>query len=507
MPYKNALLSTYVTTLHESVLPVDQKLYANIRAFNKAGLYSECSSDVFIVDITPPVNILPPEIYDSHFPSGVSKSTFFDVSIVNIKWKFEDNESSIVKQRLYLQSHQSNHIPFEPITITNNNQITLSFTEKNWLTSGDKYKVVVTACNGADLCTTVVSKEFTYDSTPPHLGHLQEPLSWSIYDSEYIVNITWSGFMDVESGINKYYITVGETYSGQELSGNIKVLKHIGSPYAEQNTSISLVKPLEVDRMAILSIWAVNGVGLLSNISKITTKILSDDHKQNSGILEIERHSCFTHYCNYDCTCSMIGKKCMDKNITNECLELHDITIDFNLNVSIGLIDEMKYTSSSACLSSHWNIDNSSLLDRYEWSLGQLDMPYGDGIFDILHEKVWHDIGQRSSIIHCLRKGNSLLHNQKYVAYVRVWFSNHQFKIYQSKPVIVDHTPPSVRRGGSIKISDETCEHNHHFQTKPDAVTACWNKVFVDSQTGLKTFRVALGTSPGGKYYDYFRVN
>jgi len=71
---------------------------------------------------------------------------------------------------------------------------------------------------------------------------------------------------------------------------------------------------------------------------------------------------------------------------------------------------------------------------------------------------------------------------------------------FTSAPMMVDHTPPQVRRGKSVIESDATCTKDFDYVNKKDFhVTACWDDVFRDSESGVVSYQVWMGTSPHGK--------
>ncbi|XP_069134687.1 uncharacterized protein [Argopecten irradians] len=135
---------------------------------------------------------------------------------------------------------------------------------------------------------------------------------------------------------------------------------------------------------------------------------------------------------------------------------------------------------------------------RFEWSIGQTNMPVGTGIFDPLYENLWYDIGKQTSIVHCLNGERYLKHGASYLVYVRVWMSASEFIVFTSFPIEIDNTPPSVRKGSFIRENDRgSCGRDLDITTTLDSLTACWGKVFSDHQSGIDSFLVSLGTIPG----------
>ena len=148
------------------------------------------------------------------------------------------------------------------------------------------------------------------------------------------------------------------------------------------------------------------------------------------------------------------------------------------------------------------NVDDNArffkqTVQRYEWSFGRFNATYGSGVFE-LNEPKWYDCGLRTSIIHCLPREKHFLQGQKYVAYVRVWFSFDEYATFASDPTVIDTSPPSVKTGVFIKDSDDTCEKDYEFTTSTNTITACWEGVFFDQMSGVSAYRVFIGTQPGG---------
>ncbi|KAJ8312798.1 hypothetical protein KUTeg_010171 [Tegillarca granosa] len=483
--FRNVLLTTSIT-ITDLKLPVGEKLYVIVKAFNQAGLFITKSSDYFIVDVTPPVLLQTPEFLSNNINS-LNKSTQWDVSFVKMAWNFSDNDSSIVSQRISLKTHSRGHAAIEIIELTNEKEITVLLEPKKWLRSGDLYYAIITACNAAHLCTSSKSKTILFDSTPPHLGGFKKPLMWKKRnDSFAVLYLTWYGFSDIESNVEEYFITAGETYSGDKTLGGVESFSHRGYSGSEQNGTLDLKKTVVNGQKIFLSIWARNYVGLYSSVRKISVYVDALDSNSNEGELLIEKHSCSAEYCNKDCTCAVIGGKCTHLTVNDTCKEITHKNQLFDMNVILN--SGNPFSLSSSCLKAEWSTKNSSIILRYEWSMGLENMPIGDGIFDILHESVWHDIRKRSNIIHCLPVGKQLHHDESYIVYVRTWLSKTEYRI------LLLRRPPAIRKGSFIKDSDHSCLTDFIYTNITDTVTTCWKKVFSDSQSKITNYEAFIGT-------------
>jgi len=370
---------------------------------------------------------------------------------------------------------------------------------------------IVTSCNAAGLCTTDRTDDLIVDSTPPHMGGLQShiPNTWNNFlDSTNKtlsnIHLTWYGFYDQESEIEKYFITVSRTYYMQELSGSVYVVNHnLTSP--TQNVNMTLSESLKRDEVIIVSIWAQNHVGLNSSISKTTLLTLSNSlvSPLESGSFEIQKHSCDIHSCNKDCTCAVVGKPCVGVKDNTTCSEINITNSDnHTFDVSGGLLHQnVTVTASSACLAGHWNMlpTLNDTVQRYEWSLGVQNHVVGEGIFDLSSESPWNDVGLTQQFVYCLPTNKSLVHNEDYVIYIRVWYDSTSFSVLTSPPIRVDHTPPSIQRGRYIIEGQLACSQDFDFIDWTDSISACWANVFSEQESKIIYYSVGLGTSPNGR--------
>lgn len=512
----NALLHSNIIRSNLS-LPVNTELFASVWAFNKVGLNVSESSNGFYIDESPPVtNTRPTFNIDETSLRGYT--TQWDRSLLKLNWEFVDKESPIVHHKISLMTHHDGHLPIENIVIGSENQYTITLEDGNWLNNGDKYVAKVTACNAAGLCTTEGTNDLLVDATPPHMGGLQSHQlnTWNNFvnsQNASLSNITlgWYGFYDQESTVDKYFLTVSRSYFSHELSDGIVVANH--NPTSEtQCATISLVESLKNGDTIIVSVWAINGAGLNSSVSKTTLMVIQNTKTDQQGSLRIQKHECDIHSCNNECTCSVVGQPCvMNNTAANSCTEnVLNITVTkTNLQVFNSLYkNSVPVSASSSCLAGHWSETEPKPLkdsfQRFEWSLGVHNHPIGDGIFDLKAERPWNDIGIRNHFVYCLPTNKSLVHNEHYVVYVRAWHDSSSFTVFTSLPITIDHTPPTVRRGRYIIEGSAACDKDLDFIYWNDSISACWNGVFSEQQSKIVHYTVGIGTSPNGKYITYF---
>ncbi|XP_069109277.1 uncharacterized protein, partial [Argopecten irradians] len=502
LTFTNVFLSNTVTlpvTLSERV-----SLSVEVRANNPLDMSTRSVSDTFIVDTTPPVVLSLPVLGRENTNTNVTVQ--IDPTVVMMNWKFEDQDSPIVKQIIRMRAHADGHTPIENVYLSGETSHIITLDPKHPLRPGDTYTAVVTACNEAGLCTSSTSNGLLIDPTPPHQGGIIEPIPWHLSpnpnETKSFVNLTLYGFKDLESEIRTYYVTVGNTYSGSEISDGILTFISSESDDESEKFQLTLNGRLHSGQQMVLSVWADNNAGLFSSIGRVTVTVIASDNKNTFGYLEILKHSCDAAYCNKDCTCAVISQKCHSVEVDVDCTE-SNYTDDFDMNINIqhdGKYNDQEVLTSFACISAAWTVSGTQkhVIKRMEWSMGQQGMAVGTGIFDPLLENLWYDVGQKTSVTYCLRGGKSLLHDTKYVVYVRSWTSTSHYTVFTSHPVHIDNTAPSVRRGKYIiENSNKTCSRDVDFTSTLATISSCWTGVFTDPQSGIHSYQVALGTIPG----------
>ncbi|WAR31728.1 hypothetical protein MAR_034270 [Mya arenaria] len=492
VPSSNALLHSYM--IKSSIaLPINQPFFATVWAFNGVGMKVSSASDAIFVDITAPYNKIKPSIL-LDYNTVKDKSAQWEKSIIRVTWEFLDDESPILNHELSLFTHHEGHTPVEKIHLGSEKHFTINLDGRKWLHNGDTYFVVITSCNAAGLCSTERTNDILIDSTPPHQGGLKPQMLWENYrDTSGIhskISLTWYGFYDQESGIDRYFITVSRYFSKQELSGGVLIQKH-DKTSDKQHGNFTLQEALKPDNLIIVSVWTANGVGLNSSVARVSLFALSSVTsaviiENQRGILELEKHSCGVHFCNKDCTCAVVGKPCIEVETNMSCVEIDAFNTTDNEVARFAVFGGLQFqpltlTASSACLAGHWTQIEHSRKDpdihRFEWSIGIHNQPHGEGIFDLQKEFPWVDIGLRQEFVHCLPINRSLIHGELYDIYVKTWYGPNKSAIFTSESIKIDQTPPN-------------------FIDWTDEISACWSGVFSEQQSHIQHYSVALGTSP-----------
>ncbi|XP_078658232.1 uncharacterized protein LOC144903715, partial [Branchiostoma floridae x Branchiostoma belcheri] len=223
-------------------LPLGVTLFVTVKAYNRAGLWVEKSSNGFTVDNTAPTPVINPTV-DSTLGSVVSNTQVWRDTL-RATWDFTDTESSLQYHIVSLYTHHQSDLATEPVRLAGD---TDSHTFSNLtLHDGDVYYVKVTACNAAMLCTTRESPGHMVDSSPPTVGtfavatdHVTQlgrdvdghMTYWqTIGSTGPHLRLAWLGFADPHSEVDHYMVTVGTSYSGTDLTQTGPVrMNHSGS--------------------------------------------------------------------------------------------------------------------------------------------------------------------------------------------------------------------------------------------------------------------------------------
>ncbi|GAB1603526.1 uncharacterized protein LOC115216576 [Argonauta hians] len=499
LQWEPALLTTSVVALNLN-LPLNTLLYVTVKGYNNVGLTSTGSSIGFYIDKTPPKVLMPPKVLnlEKMTPNGTVFYTR-DSSVLSLEWSFEDHESPIVDQSLTLHPHHSATTFASEFKLPPMNNATLVLKGKDRLQDGLLYNVSMSACNAAGLCTFVSAVQQVYvDSTAPSVGHFKpDQLMWDTVSMNgkplTRLNLTWYNFEDGESGINRYHLII-RRLDNQLVSQPVTASHRMAAKY--QSTNIILNRHLVPTEQLILEILAENKVGLYSQVFKLTVEMLSSSRKGDYGLLDIQKHSCSFQYCNHDCTCAATGKKCsVLSKVSPKCQNLPQD----NSSLSLKVWNNQGLVVSAKCISAEWKVNNISTIHRFQWSAGIKGSSVGDGIFDILQEDPWKDIGLQDHATYCLPKEQELQSTEEYVFYIRAWYSADQYRMFTSQESIkLDVTAPVVRRGASVRDTISGCgQEDVDYMTAVTTVAACWNGVFTERQSILTHFIVMAGTAPG----------
>ncbi|XP_071123173.1 uncharacterized protein [Mytilus edulis] len=445
-------------------LPVNQKIYLTIRAYNRAGLWTESSSNGFIVDITAPVVSTSLTFAKDY---GINGLTQIYRDSMKVEWDIDDPESFIKRQYLSISSHIGGEFNLSSIHV---NGIARWYVITGLdLHDSVTYYVTLISCNGAEICITSTSPGIFVDSSKPSRGMfaintdhaVNSDLSrhsdgWMTWTSASLY-LAWLGFSDTHSSINHYKVTVGSSYMATDV-GKKPDAKYIHSTANEDNGDEGKVQLFKVQTKGLInydilyvSIWAVNGVGLRSDL------IYSAFRRVPGGALELIRR-CDSMSCEGHCVCAPQDQKCPSSPSLNSCTD-----ISSNNSNSILLVmdsngyssTDLSFTSSANILRGQWIISQSQGLAPlwYEWSVGYTGFSTPTGIYNLVDEKNWQDGGQFTDGVYITNRDVNLVEHSSYSFYVRVWYTVDSYAVFKSDGITVfSQTPPVASVRG--KVSD-----------------------------------------------------
>lgn len=197
-------------------------------------------SDTFQVDDTPFLLVQKPRLLPKDMQLSYRIGTQCDNSVLRLTWNSTDPESPLIKHIAQLHTFYNGKDLKQISHLGNENHVSIQADKNDLFKNGDKYTAIVTACNVAELCSSSESDDLLIDASPPHFGG--PPMTWENDGNNSIIMGTCCGFSEVESELEKYFVTVSKDYSGSELSGGVIVVKTYNQ--TEQNASVKLTKQI-----------------------------------------------------------------------------------------------------------------------------------------------------------------------------------------------------------------------------------------------------------------------
>ncbi|XP_078574183.1 uncharacterized protein LOC144860694 [Branchiostoma floridae x Branchiostoma japonicum] len=505
-------------------LPLGVPLFVTVRAYNKAGLWVERSSNGFIVDNSPPSAVTDPKI-ESTVGSAVPGTQVWRDTL-QATWYFVDQESPLHHHVVTLYTHHQSDLSTNPVRLPGDAD---SYTFSNLtLHDGDTYYVKVTACNAAMLCTTKDSRGQIVDSSPPtvgtfavatdHVVDLGRPVDgemtyWQTDGSiGPHLRLAWLGFADPHSGIDHYLVTVGSSYSGMDLTpaepiriNHTTMYETFGEGQVQLGT-VPISRDLIPQEKLYISLWAANAAGLNSEVSHATFQTIPSNPR--SGVLDLVRR-CLAQSCQGHCTCAPNNQECranyhlcndVTGNSQYTTVEVFDTT---NLHTMRPEDQDVNYTTSSTALAATWKAEHygSIPVTRYEWSAGLAGDVVGSHVFHTSTDRIWHDVGKRTLGVLTLSKDGSytsLRPRATYVWYVKAWYNQNDYAIFTSDGVKCLPRKPQVSASKKVKdLKILSATKDKDFTTTWTMMAVSWDNVFPDQFGEINNYQVALGTSPG----------
>ena len=213
--FVNVGLQTHVTTKKILELKHAHNYTVLLRVYNRAGLLKELSSNGVVIDTTPPVPTeIVPGLSQSEWRFSEKSKTYYlsNTSDFYVTWKnFEELESEIwyYKWAIGTSKYGTQLQPLINIGLATN-----ANTSGNGLRirPGIRYFVTVVGRNRADLVSGSCSWPFIFDYSPPRTGIVQTTsppgIKKEYFRSDENIRAIWSVFEDLESGIEKYELSV-----------------------------------------------------------------------------------------------------------------------------------------------------------------------------------------------------------------------------------------------------------------------------------------------------------
>ena len=402
MPFKNANRNTNAGISTSSVSD-GSKVFFIVRAYTKAGLFSDLTSDGVVIDTSPPV---PGKVYDGYqFKSDLEFANW--ASTFSANWdRFIDPHSPISRYKWAVLRNGSGLIT-QFMTSTRNRATANNLN----LVSGERYCAIVRGYNEADLYNQVRSDCVLIDHDAPQAGIVNDghfrDVDFQTEDTMIAAN--WNGFNDGRKGSGiveyKYKVTEedGSTVVPWASAGNRRNIKHNG-----------LV--LKNGAKYFVTVKAVDAVGF-------STEITTD------GVTVDTTHPVFTG------KVTVIGVD--DLIIGNPCV----------------------YTSSTSSVTVEWIgfSDVHSGLQRYEWAIiPSVKSPSNTDFAEVSRSNL-----RTSATFHNL----ALIQGKEYYVIIRAYNRAKLYKDAYSVLVIPDSTPPApgeVFDGPTYKLDIDYQAAIHH---------------------------------------------
>ncbi|XP_078616233.1 uncharacterized protein LOC144884654 [Branchiostoma floridae x Branchiostoma japonicum] len=244
------------------------------------------SSDGFIMDLTKPVMV---HLGDGAEP-GEDRAYSADASRISANWIFEDQESGIemylitvfrktvgAKRQIYPEREQ--HVEIDGRENTWASPPHLS------LIDGAQYIVRVAAVNGAGATTVHETNGVIVDTSPPEMLHVNIGVTaGEIEELEdgYVLHTDLQGIQaswmatDFESGVKSYWVAVGTTPGGSDVS-DYQSLGPAADGYVG-NLNLQLTNKTTNSPIYYLTVKAENAAGSFSmNITSSPIKVVRAD--------------------------------------------------------------------------------------------------------------------------------------------------------------------------------------------------------------------------------------
>ncbi|KAI8485722.1 hypothetical protein Bbelb_365560, partial [Branchiostoma belcheri] len=237
--------------------------YVSVKAYNMVGLVAMATSSAVTVETTPPTM---GNVYDGRRKDVASDVDYQpDVTSVHAHWDgFHDPHTAIISYSWSVGTCPKCSNILQPqnvgiLTGVGHCSVRTDEASVDGLTlfPGKTYYVTVTACNAADLCTSVTSDGVIPDTSPPVAGRVMDGALGSDVNYQATSNTLaarWYGFTDPHSELSHYEWRAGTTKGGDDILSVRKL--HLTDVAIATNVS------LPENTAVYVTVTAYNRVGL-----------------------------------------------------------------------------------------------------------------------------------------------------------------------------------------------------------------------------------------------------
>ena len=207
------------------------KYYMTVKATNKAGLYVVAFSDGFIIDDEPPLTGV---VFNT--AEYVNQAAQSSLSSFGVSWRgFQDHHSAIVNYQVAVYKTTDVHSKCVQVNAGFQNSIVIG---NITLVQGEQYQASVTAVDSAGhVSNSVMSLPILVDSTPPigfqcsKFSDINSNVTWNKQDSSnHTIQTNIKGFLDVQKGVY-FKIRVTRPFQQEYFFSEMNIFFKVGEEF------------------------------------------------------------------------------------------------------------------------------------------------------------------------------------------------------------------------------------------------------------------------------------
>ena len=418
-------------TVSQKLLKAGTKYYVTVKATNKAGLYSVSFSDGFIIDVEPPLSGV---VFNT--AEHVNQAAQSSLSSFGVSWRgFQDHHSAIVNYQLAVYKTTDVHSTLIQVNAGFKNSIGLSNVA---LVHGKEYQASVTAVDSAGhVSKPVMSPPILVDSTPP-VGFVCSNFS------DITLNVTWDGGITTnQTKTDKTAKLKGSVDVEKDAYIKIRVDKsvHNGNFFSELNILFKVGDMFVPSKFQLTD----NGTRIQASFSFLASK---------SGNLDIEILTKETIFLS-ETDLSMFSCIDIKQTVDSTVLTVQQIMLSL-VSVCARVVDPesdlVEIKIGAGTTKGGFQIQPLKSTSLHFHELIEIDAPHGTPVFITVTAK--NSAGLTS--------------------------------VFQSNPLIIDHTPPSISKAHLTLVYSSEGNSN-------TTVTADVTWIVRDGESGVKSCWCALG--------------